>query len=314
MSPNEGQKTNKAAWLTIGMFDGVHRGHQAVMQSLVRGAHAAGCTAVAVTFNPHPAEILRDIHAPYYLTTLEEREKLIRNLGVDEVLSIAFTHEFALKTAREYMAELQANRPFQRILVGQDFHFGAKREGDITLLKQLGEEMGFEIEIVPAFTIDGKVVSSSNIRQLVLEHQMTAAARLLGRWYSVSGEIVHGDGRGRHIGIPTANVAAWSKRLLPAHGVYAARAELEKKNLNAVLNIGSRPTFYFPPAEPTVEVHILDFQDEIYGKILKVNFIEFIRSEKRFQSAVELTEQIRHDIQKTREVLAHAPQTPDLSA
>jgi riboflavin kinase/FMN adenylyltransferase len=314
MSPSEALKTNTKVWLTIGAFDGVHRGHQAVIGSLVKGAHASGCSAVVVTFSPHPAEVLKDITAPYYLTTPEEREDLIKSLGVDEVLTLPFTHEFARKTAREFIADLYQLRPFACILVGHDFTFGVGQEGNIPLLKRFGQEFGFEIRTIPPFLLNGQVVSSSNIRHLVLKHQMKAAAQMLGRWYSVSGEVVHGDGRGKHIGIPTANVAAWHKRLMPPSGVYAARVELGHRTLPAVLNIGSRPTFYFPPAGQTVEVHIFDFHEDIYKKTIRVNFIEYLRSEKRFQSAVELTAQIQTDIQRTREVLAHAPQTPDLPA
>ncbi len=301
-------------WLTIGAFDGVHRGHQQIIRSLVKGANASGGKAVVVTFFPHPAELLNGVNGPFYLTTPEERETLIRQMGVDEVMTIPFTTEFAQKSANDFIHDLHHQQPFVSLLVGPDFHFGSGQQGDTALLADLGTELGFNLETLPPFLVDEQVVSSSRIRQEVLKRQMVKVARLLGRWYAVSGEVVHGDGRGKHIGIPTANVSAWQKRLIPPSGVYAARVELEQDKLPAVLNIGNRPTFYFPPAEQTVEVHILDFQDDIYGKTIQVEFIEFIRAEKRFESAAELTEQIHRDIQQTREVLAHAPQTPDLSA
>jgi riboflavin kinase/FMN adenylyltransferase len=304
----------KPVWLTIGTFDGVHLGHQAIITSLVRRAHAEKKPAVVVTFFPHPAEILRGLNGPYYLSTPQERESLIKTLGVDEVITLNFTAEFAKKTAREFIQNLYAQTPFSCILVGYDFRFGAKREGDISILRNLGQEFGFAVQAISPQSIHGRVISSSAIRELILSHKVHEAAELLGRWYSVSGEVVHGDGRGKHIGIPTANVAAWPRRLMPATGVYAARVEVDNQFYPAVLNIGSRPTFYFPPAEQTVEVHILDFHEDIYGKSINVNFIEFIRLEKRFNSAEELMDQIRKDIQTTREVLAHAPQTPDLSA
>ena len=309
-APNDTADT----WLTIGAFDGVHRGHQQVIYRLVNGAHAAGGKAVVVTFFPHPAELLKGVNGPYYLTTPEEQRAFIRVMGVDEVVTIPFTPEFAQKNANVFIHELHHQQPFVRLLVGPDFHFGAGQRGDAALLADLGSKLEFKLETLPPFLVDGQVVSSSRIRQEVLKRRMDNVARLLGRWYTISGEVVHGDGRGKHIGIPTANVSAWQKRLIPSSGVYAARVEMEHKKLQAVLNIGNRPTFYFPPAEQTVEVHILDFQEDIYGKTIQVEFIEFLRAEKRFKSAAELTTQIHRDINKTREVLAHAPQTPDLSA
>ena len=301
-------------WLTIGAFDGVHRGHQQIIHRLVSGAHAAGGKAVVVTFFPHPAELLNGVNGPFYLTTPEERENLIRQLGVDEVITIPFTPEFAQKNASDFIHDLHHQLPFVKLLVGPDFHFGSSQQGDTSLLANLGNELGFKPETLPPFLVDGQVVSSSRIRQEVLKRQMNKVAQLLGRWYAVSGEVVHGDGRGKHIGIPTANVSAWQKRLVPPSGVYAARVKFEQSEQHAVLSIGNRPTFYFPPAEQTLEVHILDFHQDIYRKTIQVQFIEFLRAEKRYESAAELTEQIHRDIQQTREVLAHAPQTPDLSA
>ena len=314
MSEKASDLPAKTTWITIGTFDGVHLGHQAIINSLVRGGHTHNKLAVVATFFPHPAEILRGIDGPYYLNTLQERERLIKELGVDEIITLHFTDEFAKKTAHAFIKDLFAQTPFSVILVGYDFHFGAKREGDISILRDLGKEFGFEVRTISPKMIHGQVISSSAIRQLILKHEVRQAAEYLGHWYSVSGEVVHGDGRGKHIGVPTANVAIWPRRLMPASGVYAARVELEDRSFPAVLNIGNRPTFYFPPAEQTVEVHILDFHEELYGKTIKVNFIDFLRLEKRFESAIELMDQIRKDIQTTREVLAHAPQTPDLPA
>lgn len=301
-------------WLTIGAFDGVHRGHQQIISNLVSGAHTAVGKALVVTFFPHPAELLNGVNGPFYLTTPEERETLIRQMGVDEVMTIPFTLEFAQKSASDFIHDLHRQQPFVRLLVGPDFHFGSGRQGDTALLASLGSELGFKLETLPPFIVAGQVVSSSRIRQDVLKRQMAKVSQLLGRWYAVSGEVVHGDGRGRHIGIPTANVSAWQKRLMPPGGVYAARVNLEGNKYDAVLSIGNRPTFYFPPSEQTLEVHILDFQEDLYGKTIRVEFIDFLRAEKRYESATELTEQIHRDIQQTREVLAHAPQTPDLSA
>jgi riboflavin kinase / FMN adenylyltransferase len=313
MSAEKAPDSNLSAWLTIGAFDGVHRGHQAVIHDLVAGAHGDKVNAVVITFFPHPAEVLGGIEAPYYLTTLDEREILFKELGVDEVVTFTFNENFAKKTARDFIAELHQQHTFHHMLIGHDFRFGAGRQGDINLLIELGKQYGFNVQSVPPFRIDGQIVSSSFIRQAILNRQMDMAARFLGRWYLVSGAVVHGDGRGHLMGIPTANVAAWQKQLLPPNGVYAARVEVDGTRLAAVLSIGNRPTFYFPPINTTLEVHILDFHQDIYGKVLQVEFIEFLRKELKFESADELMGQIQKDIQKTREVLANAPQTPDLS-
>lgn len=303
-----------SAWLTIGAFDGVHRGHQAIIRDLAAGAHGEERKAVVVTFFPHPAEVLGGVEAPYYLTTLEERESLLKGLGVDEVAVYTFNEQFAKKKAADFIKELYGQHPFKRILIGYDFRFGSGREGDIQLLKKLGIQHGFNVQPVEPFLIDGQIVSSSLIRQAILNRQLEVAGRYLGRWYSISGQVVHGDGRGHLIGIPTANVAAWQKQLMPPDGVYAARVKLGSLIFPAVLSIGSRPTFYFPPINRTLEVYILDFHQDIYGKNLKVEFIDFLRKEIKFQSAKELIEQIQKDIHTSREVLAHAPQTPDLPA
>lgn len=303
-----------AAWITIGIFDGVHRGHQAILRQLKKGAQSAGSPAVVITFDPHPSEVLRNLNEPYYLCSLEERKNLIKKIGIDQIFVLPFTLEFSRQTARQFIVSLRKDVQFSTILVSHDFHFGAGREGNITTLQTLGDELNFRVETFPPQTIGNKVISSSAIRQLLHQGQVDRAAQLLGRWYVVDGKVVHGDGRGRHIGIPTANVAFWSKQLLPIKGVYAAWAVVAGKEHPAVLSIGKRPTFYTNPAEQTLEVHILDFHQDLYGKILQVKFVEHLRPENQYASAAELTEQIHKDIALTREILTHAPQTPDLPA
>ena len=310
-APNNSRPT---ACLTIGAFDGVHLGHQAIIRNLVTEAKRLKSNPVVVTFNPHPAEIIKGIIGPFYLTAPEEKETLLRRLGVENVIAIPFDEHFAKRDASSFINDLFHQQPFLMMLVGHDFRFGAGQQGDIALLTHLGQEFGFLVQTVPPFSVNGQIVSSSLIRQKILDRQMSTAAEFLGRWYSISGQVVHGDGRGRHIGIPTANLSFWPKRLIPPSGVYAARVEWEGNTHPAVLNIGSRPTFYFPSTEQTMEVHILDFEQEIYGTTLQLEFIKYLREEKKFSSARELTTQIRKDIQETREVIAHVPQTPDLSA
>ena len=313
-TPENIANSSSTAWITIGTFDGVHRGHQAILKQLIQNAHASSVPAVVVTFHPHPAEVLGNLNEPYYLCPLEERENLLKKMGIDQVLVLPFTLEFSRQSARQFILSLREQVYFSGILVGPDFHFGAGREGNISTLQALGDELNFSVETFPPQTLANEVISSSAIRQLLRQGQVRQAAQLLGRWYTVVGEVVHGDGRGRHIGIPTANVDVWSKQLLPAIGVYAARVVVEGMELPAALSIGKRPTFYSSLAEQTLEVHILDFHQDLYGKIIQVKFIDHLRPEIRYATAAELTEQIQKDIKHTREVLDHAPQTPDLPA
>lgn len=313
-TPENNTDSLNSAWITIGIFDGVHRGHQAILKQLKKSAHAAGSQAVVITFDPHPSEVLRNLNEPYYLCPLDERKNFIKKIGIDQILVLPFTLGFSRQTARQFIVSLRKEVQFATILVSQDFHFGAKREGDIATLQTLGDELDFQVETFPTQTLGNKVISSSAIRQLLHQGQVERAAQLLGRWYVVEGKVVHGDGRGRHIGIPTANVAFWSKQLLPTKGVYAARVIVEGAEHPAVLSIGKRPTFYTNPAGQTLEVHILDFHQDLYGKTLRVKFIKHLRPENQYASAAELTEQIQKDIALTREVLIHAPQTPDLPA
>jgi len=302
------------AWITIGAFDGVHRGHQAILSQLVQNAHASAAPAVVVTFDPHPDEVLRNLNEPYYLSTLAERETLLKQMGVDQVLVLPFTPELSRQNARQFILSLRAQVHFSGMMVGHDFHFGAGLQGDFAALQSLAAELNFQVETVPAQMLGAQVISSSAIRNLLREGKVWEASQMLGRWFSLTGEVVHGDGRGRHIGIPTANLAIWPKQLLPAIGVYAARIDLQGQEHPAVLNIGKRPTFYSSLAEQTLEVHILDFNQDLYGRSLRITFIDFLRPETRFDSAAHLIEQIQKDILLAREVLAHAPQAPNIFA
>lgn len=302
------------AWVTIGSFDGVHRGHQAILTPLVAGAHAAGDPAVVITFYPHPARVLRGIEGPYYLTSPEERADALAALGVDVVVTLAFTPALAALSADEFMQQLSTHLGLHRLWVGYDFALGRGRQGDVTALRQIGERLGYELDVIAPVRLDEATVSSSQIRALVAEGSVAAAAQLLGRWYSISGPVVHGDARGRRLGIPTANLQVDSQRLLPLNGVYATRLWADDRPYPAVTNVGVRPTFENQPVAPRVEAHLLDFSSDLYSQTAKLEFIEFIRPEQRFESPQALLEQIQKDTQRAREVLAHAPHTPGLSA
>ena len=294
-----------ASWVTIGSFDGVHLGHQAIIRQMVAGAHSSGACAVVVTFYPHPALVLRGIQAPYYLTTPEEKSELLEQLGVDIQITMHFDRHLASLTAEEFMQKLHDHLGVTQLWVGEDFALGHNRQGTVPVLKEIGGWMGYIVKTIDPILIDGQIVSSSLIRSLISQGKIAQANRLLGRRYSISGEVVHGDGRGHGLGIPTANLELKPNMLVPTNGVYATWSWLEGKRYASVTSIGLRPTFEDTPPVPRAEPHLLDFHQNIYGKLLKLDFIDFIRPEERFSSINLLLAQIEQDILKTREILAH---------
>ncbi len=293
-------------WGTIGAFDGVHRGHQALIQRLVSSAHNEQKPAVVVTFYPHPVVVLRKIATPFYLTSSEERAALLGELGVDYVVTLPFSFELSILRAHQFMQMLVEHLGLRKLFTGHDFALGHNREGNVERLRNIGEELGYEIEVVPPLDFGGEVVSSSRIRTLISKGEVQQAARLLGRLYSLSGQVVHGDGRGHGLGVPTSNLEIQPQRILPANGVYACWAIVNDQRIPAVTNVGLRPTFEDQPLQPRVETHLLDFQGQLYGQMIKLQFISRIRPEKRFSAVDELLDQIRKDIQIAREVLANA--------
>ena len=291
------------AWLTIGSYDGVHLGHQSILKQLVSGAHSAGAPAAVLAFYPHPAVVLRNRQGPYYLTSPEERAALLAEMGVDAVITHPFNSQVAGLSAQEFMTRLKTHLGLQRLCVGHDFALGRGREGDLPRLRQLGEELGYSLNIFPEISLDGQAISSSRIRAALAEGDVSLAAGLLGRSYAVSGEIVHGDGRGRTIGIPTANLDFWRERAIPKSGVYACWAEIDGKRRQAVVNIGVRPTFISQAVQPQIEAHLLNYAADLYGKTMQLAFIAHLRDEQRFSSIEALVAQIRQDIERAREIL-----------
>jgi riboflavin kinase/FMN adenylyltransferase len=294
----------QGAWLTIGSFDGVHRGHQEIVRKLTAGARASASPAVALTFYPHPALVLRGQRGPFYLTTTEERAALLGKLGVDVVITHPFSRQLAAMSARDFVNLLKARLDFRQLWVGGDFALGRGREGDIPTLSRLGQELAFSVQVIPPVEIEGQVVSSSQVRTLIASGDVHSASRWLGRPYRVAGEIVHGDGRGRTIGIPTANLATWPEQLLPAAGVYAGLARLGRKTWGAAVNLGVRPTFDGRTVLPQLEAHLLDFDGNLYAKTLQLDFIARLRGEQRFPNIQALVDQIQQDITQTRRILA----------
>ncbi len=290
-------------WLTIGSFDGVHRGHQEIIRQLVTGARDANATSVAITFHPHPAVVLGKRSNPLFLTTPEERASLLGEFGVDVVVTYPFDTATSQLSAWDFMARLHQHLGLRRLLVGQDFALGRGREGNVDRLRVLGEEFGYSVEVIPPILNGDVVISSSQIRSILLEGDVEHAARLLGRCYSVSGQVVHGDDRGKSLGIPTANLSVWTERTIPKAGVYVCRALVDGEYWGAVTNIGIRPTFENLPVIPRIEAHLLDFDADIYERQISLEFVSRLRDEQRFSDIQSLIKQIHTDIQRAREIL-----------
>jgi riboflavin kinase/FMN adenylyltransferase len=296
----------EGAWLTIGVFDGVHNGHRAILAGLAAGAHAASRPAVIVTFDPHPAAVLRPGAEVRLLTTPAERAALMSEVGIDHVVVQHFDRAFSMLSARDFTRRLKAHTGFERLLVGYDFAMGRDRAGDVPALRELGSELGFDLQVFAPITIGEAAVSSSRIRRALAGGEVAEAARMLGRTYTVSGPVVEGAGRGRSIGIPTANIALPPEKIVPAAGVYACRATVGGANYGAAVNIGVRPTFEADAAGITVEAHLLDFDADIYNRSVEVAFVERLREERKFPGVEALVAQIRADILRAREVLGES--------
>lgn len=295
------------AWVTIGAFDGLHLGHQALLRAFVQAAHAAGAPAVALTFYPHPSVVLGNSRDPFYLMSPGEKAAFMEQLGVDVLITHPFNRQVAAIPARDFLERLKAQLGLRCLWVGYDFALGRNREGDIPTLRRLGQEMGFTLRVMDPVVVDGEVVSSTRIRRLLAAGAVEQAARLLGRPYAVPGRVRRGDGRGRRIGIPTANLQVWSRRMVPAAGVYVARAHLaDGRTFGAAVNIGVRPTFEIRPVPPRVEAHLLGFTGDLYGQPLILEFLHRLREERRFPSVEALVAQIRADILAAEEWLRHA--------
>jgi riboflavin kinase/FMN adenylyltransferase len=294
----------EGAWLTIGSFDGVHLGHQALINHLTAGAYQAGAPAVVLTFFPHPTETLRQRDYPFYLTSPEEKATLFGQSGVDWVITHPFDLRVAATPARDFILQLHQHLRIRHLCIGHDFALGRAREGNFEALQQIGLELGYTIDRIPPFELAGQIVSSSRIRFCLGAGQVEEAARLLGRNFSVAGPVVVGDRRGRTIGFPTANLQVWEMRAIPASGVYACRATVNGITYQAVTNIGVRPTFEASPVPPRVESHLLDFDQDIYGEKLQLEFVSRLRGEQRFASASELIAQIQGDVRAARRILA----------
>ena len=290
------------SWLTVGVFDGVHRGHRQIIERLVAGAHAAGVPAVVLTFDPHPAKIFGRVDIKL-LSLPGERAKLLGDLGVDVVVTHPFTKPFADTSAYDFMKLVKERLGTSHLVLGYDSTVGKNREGDGLRLTAIGSELGYAVETVSALGDESGVISSTEIRKLVAAGNVTEAARLMGHPYSLQGLVTHGDHRGRTIGYPTANLAYAREKVVPAGGIYACWAWVAGERFRAAVNVGTNPTFTPDKQTVNVEAYLLDFDRNIYDHVVTLEFVARLRAELRFDSVDALVAQIDDDVRQTREML-----------
>ena len=288
--------------VALGNFDGVHLGHQAVVRRAVEEGRRWGLRTVAATFDPHPRAVLWPGNEPKLLTIPEVRRELLLACGVDEVREIRFDRELSKKSPHEFVLEVLAGSlDAGVVVVGKNFRFGHKASGDVAVLRRCMQEAGGEAYAVPISNVLGEDISSTRIRELVVEGEVRQAARLLGRQYLLRGEVVEGDKRGRTLGFPTANVLPDERALVPGRGVYVGHARLESEHYGACTNVGTAPTF--DRRDSRVEAYLLGYEGDLYTKVVDVTFEERLRPEKRFPGIVELKEQIARDVEEARNFL-----------
>lgn len=295
--------------ITIGNFDGIHLGHQELVKIVIHRAREIGARSMVVTFRPHPLKILAPDKCPPLISIYEEKICLFRKLGIDILVKIPFTVDFSSMAPRDFVKNILCDQLGAReIFVGYNYRFGRGREGNIQKLKELGKEFGFNVREVDQVSLNGEVISSSKIRDLLKNGDVEHAARLLGRHYAMTGVVVKGDGRGKNIGFPTANLAP-KHLIIPSNGVYAVRLSARDRYYDGIANIGLRPTFN--KKDLTVEVHIFEFNEDLYGEEITVCFIKKIREEKKFMNADALIMQIRGDIETVKQILSQHAEASD---
>jgi riboflavin kinase/FMN adenylyltransferase len=300
-----GRSAGEHSYVTIGVFDGLHLGHQRIIEGLVKAAHTSGHEAVAITFDPHPATVLGD-DAPLLLTTVGERLDLMAGLALDTAVVFPFTGDVVQTAASDFVDNLMRHLNLAEIRVGPDFTLGHQRQGDIDYLRSLGKQLGFRVRVIEPVKWRGDVVHSSRIRHALQRGDVEEANGCLGRPYQLSGVVVRGRGLGQDIGVPTANIAPPPSRLIPASGVYACRAHTDRWGVYAAaVNVGTRPTFTTQSNLQglTVEAHLLGFDRDLYDQVLAVDFISRLRDEHAYPTLNALVAQMREDIAQTRALL-----------
>lgn len=291
-------------FLAIGVFDGVHLGHQAVISTSAAHAKESNGTPIVVTFDPHPVKVLRPENAPHLLTATQHKIALIRELGVEHLLVLNFDRAFAETAPERFVEDLVSNaRPLREICVGHEWSFGKGRAGNLALLQKLGARFGFEVVGIKPVAVGDEVVSSTAIRAAVEAGDFATAAAMLGREYSILGTVQAGAQLGRKLGYPTANLSAHSEQF-PPNGVYAAEAILHGRRLRGVVNLGYRPTVPSTHPERVLELHIFDFDADLYGQDVEVRFVQYLRGEKKFANTEALAAQIAQDVRRAKKLLA----------
>jgi riboflavin kinase/FMN adenylyltransferase len=297
-------RDDRGTVVTVGTFDGVHRGHWAVLQEIRLRAKETGRRSVLVTFHPHPLQIVRPDVAPPLLTTPAEKKEILAETGLDYAVFLSFNHILADYSPQRFVEEILIGRlGVQELVIGYDHGFGKGRSGDVLTLRDIGRDMRFTVDVVSPIWAGEDPVSSTRIREALLEGDVESARRGLGRPYCIQGMVVKGEGRGRSLGFPTANLFVPANgKLIPPPGVYAVRAGLKRGVFGGAIHIGPRPTFRGSP--PTVELHLLDFDGDLYGDQIRVEFIRLLRGVHAFSSATALVNQLRLDVDAARGALA----------
>jgi len=290
--------------LTIGVFDGVHAGHRYLLEKLQRQAEEKNLLSGVVTFNPHPQSVLHSQNKLPWLSAPEDRVKSLQRLGINLVAVITFTPEVSRLSAREFMSLVKKQLRMRSIIVGPDFALGRGREGNIHLLRALGLEMNFSVEVIPPYAINGEIVSSTLIRQALTKGDMKKVRSLMGRYFQIGGKVVTSDKRGQILGFPTANLDIKPQQALPGNGIYATITRVGDKQFHSATNIGTRPTF--GEGVKTVETHLLNFRGDLYSKEIRVEFVQKLRDEQRFPSSKELKAQIKQDVREIDAILRAA--------
>jgi riboflavin kinase/FMN adenylyltransferase len=303
-------KANLSApsFVTVGSYDGVHTGHQHLLKQMKSAAAQAGCLAVMVTFHPRPQAVLAPDRPVTYLTMPDDKIAVLDSLGLDLTAVLPFTRGMARTPAADFVAELVTHLKMRQLWAGADFALGRNREGDIPRLQQLGETLGFQVVVVEPFVQGGEVVSSTRIRRLLEVGEIRQVTALLGRYPSLSGQVTTGAHRGRRLGFPTANLAVMAERVIPADGIYAGFAWVNGRRYPAAINIGVRPTF--SETERAVEAYLLDFSGDLYGLDLKLELVERLRPEKRFETLDALVAQMQADVEQSALLLAQEAPAP----
>lgn len=300
------KKPDADSYVTIGNFDGVHLGHQMLFSEVVNKAYNKKGTSIVVTFDPHPLQIVRPEIGIKLISSYEQKVELISHAGIDVLVVIPFTKEFATTSAESFVDDILIRAiGVKELVVGYDYAFGKGRQGNIEFLKEQGQIKGFPVTVVEPYYVDEMLVSSTKVRELVNEGRMLDVKKLLGRSYQIRGTVQKGKRRGGPVvGFPTANLHISEEDLCPKHGVYVTQVVYDGKCYGGVLNIGYNPTF--GENRLSAETHIFDFNQEIYGKKIKINLLKFLRGEQKFSGPTELTEQIKEDIKQAKEILTEA--------